>query len=335
MQLLEFLEDIGLQKLHQPLNLCHYDLAMMKEFVKYNDTYMLQSIQHSCNISHGDMDKLKRGIDQIMNPQQSLSKNSDKNSQKEVKSNSQTNDQITSKQVQVEGGEKVKRKKGRPKKSESVQIDTSLAKTQKRDSVSSDDEDEDMNLENPELDSLNQVNNKNYDEDDDDLYDEDDDEDNIEDVKVSKPLKRKDLNDLDDDEDDDDFDDNSKTNKYMSFKSNKVEGGKDIHSYLNDTDDDDYGGGKIQNLDDDDLYESKKREREAHGNSIDQDYEREHKDGGASSPDEIVKDELLYEKKHAQGKSLKPRNELDKLEGVKHTIQMKTMMTMDLPLHLD
>lgn len=42
--------------------MCHYDFDMLKEFVGFNDAFMLSQIQNSCNISHSDMEKFKRAL---------------------------------------------------------------------------------------------------------------------------------------------------------------------------------------------------------------------------------------------------------------------------------
>jgi len=58
----ELLESNGLAKLQKRLNQNHFDLDVLKEVVKHEDTYMKEIVRGSCNISHMDMDRLEKAI---------------------------------------------------------------------------------------------------------------------------------------------------------------------------------------------------------------------------------------------------------------------------------
>ena len=66
MSLLEFLEDCGLAKLLSIFKANHYDLDILKEVVRNRDTYMLDNIKQVCNISHTDMEKLKKATEVLI-----------------------------------------------------------------------------------------------------------------------------------------------------------------------------------------------------------------------------------------------------------------------------
>ncbi|CDW73724.1 UNKNOWN [Stylonychia lemnae] len=184
-----------------------------------------------------------------------------------------------------------------------MQIDTSLASSQNRKSSQTSSSTENLDINNPEETIESEL-------DDDDLLYEDEDDD-IEDIKLGgadKPQDKENGEPNDLNYDDEESEKENKKKQKLNFRPkiknySEIEGGKNIDSYMNDSEDDDQ---KCHNLDDVDLFDNgcgpNQSKNPYGGSTIEQDAEN------FSSSDEIVKEEVLYERKLAQGKSLKPRN---------------------------
>ena len=62
MSLQEILEENGLSKLFPRLQQNYYDLDILREVVRNNDTYMKELIKGTCNINPSDMEKLEKAL---------------------------------------------------------------------------------------------------------------------------------------------------------------------------------------------------------------------------------------------------------------------------------